>query len=140
MPTEMTDRDHLAAAALTGLLANGDYSMKATPRLAWRMADAMLRKRERLHGDAPEYTGGISAANESKRTDADPPAAEVQRLQAVIDAEPPTLTDEERKAISRIYDLLNECSRELQAARRIEESTPYVQLATTLQAMWERLK
>ena len=52
----------------------------------------------------------------------------------------PTLTDAERKAISRIYDLLNERSRELQAARRIEESTPYVQLAKTLQTMWERLK
>ena len=57
--------------------------------------------------------------------------SEVERLR---------LTDPERVAISRIYDLLNERSRELQVARRIEESTPYVQLAKTLQTMWERLK
>ena len=52
----------------------------------------------------------------------------------------PTLTDAERKAISKIYDLLIERSGELQAARRIEESTPFVQLAKALQQMWERLK
>ena len=41
----MTDRDHFAAAALAGLLANGDYGMESTPGLAWGMADAMLRER-----------------------------------------------------------------------------------------------
>ena len=50
------------------------------------------------------------------------------------------LTGEEKKALSRIYDLLNQRSGELQAARRIEESTPFVQLAKTVQLMWERLK
>jgi ribonuclease HII len=49
------------------------------------------------------------------------------------------LTDAEREALSRIYDLLNERSRELQAARRIEESTPFVQLAKTVRLMWDRL-
>lgn len=52
MPTEMTMRDHFAAAALTGLLANGDYGMESTPGLAWDMADAMLRERERTNHDA----------------------------------------------------------------------------------------
>lgn len=41
----MTDRDHFAAAALTGLIANGDYSVESAPILAYRMADAMLRQR-----------------------------------------------------------------------------------------------
>ena len=40
----MTDRDTFAAAALTGLLANGDYSVESIPMLAYRMADAMLRE------------------------------------------------------------------------------------------------
>lgn len=71
MPTEMTMLDRIAAAALTGLLANGDYSMESTPGLAWGMADAMLRERERLHNDALAYTGGISAASGSKLTDAE---------------------------------------------------------------------
>jgi hypothetical protein len=39
-------RDTFAAAALTGLLANGDYN-PSTPVLAFRMADAMLRERAR---------------------------------------------------------------------------------------------
>lgn len=67
----MTDRDHFAAAALAGLLANGDYGMESAPGLAWGMADAMLRERERLHNDASAYTGGISAASGSKLTDAE---------------------------------------------------------------------
>jgi hypothetical protein len=77
-------------------------------------------------------------------------AAEIERLRGSPVTEPmpkekraegsAVLTDAEREAISRIYDLLNERSRELQVARRIEESTPYVQLAKTLQTMWERLK
>lgn len=71
MPTEMTMRDHFAAAALAGLLANGDYGMESTPGLACGMADAMLRERERLHNDAPAYTSGISAASGSKLTDAE---------------------------------------------------------------------
>ena len=41
----MNDRDKFASAALTGLLANGDYSVEAVPLLAYRMADAMIRER-----------------------------------------------------------------------------------------------
>lgn len=44
----MTDRDHFAAAALTGLLAQGDdgsFSEESYARAAYRWADAMLRER-----------------------------------------------------------------------------------------------
>lgn len=46
----MNDRDTFAAAALTGLIANGDYSVESTPTLAYRMADAMLRERGKEQG------------------------------------------------------------------------------------------
>ena len=51
----MTDRDHFAAAALTGLLAQGDdgsFSEDSYARGAYRWADAMLRERERTTHDA----------------------------------------------------------------------------------------
>lgn len=64
---EVTLRDTFAAAALTGLLANGDYSVESTPTLAWRMADAMLAERKRLQADNAGYTDGISASDRSKR-------------------------------------------------------------------------
>ena len=48
----MNDRDHFAAAALTGLLCNGDYSMESIPRHACSMADAMLRERANHIADA----------------------------------------------------------------------------------------
>lgn len=46
----MTDRDHFAAAALTGLLAQGDdgsFSEESYARAAFRWADVMLRERLR---------------------------------------------------------------------------------------------
>ena len=49
----MTDRDHFAAAALTGLLAQGDdgsFSEESYVRAAYRWADAMLLER----GNQPE--------------------------------------------------------------------------------------
>jgi hypothetical protein len=39
----MTDRDHFAAAALTGMLSRGDLT--DIPARAWKAADAMLRER-----------------------------------------------------------------------------------------------
>jgi hypothetical protein len=38
-------RDTFAAAALTGLLVNGPFNTDAVPRLAYSMANAMLRER-----------------------------------------------------------------------------------------------
>ena len=56
----MTDRDQFAAAALTGLLAQGDdgsFSEESYARAAYRWADAMLRERERTnHHAAPAAT------------------------------------------------------------------------------------
>jgi hypothetical protein len=51
----------------------------------------------------------------------------------------PTLTDEEREAISRVYDLLCDRARELQSATRLDEARPLIQWAKTLQGLWERL-
>ena len=51
----MTDRDHFAAAALTGLLAQGDdgsFSEESYVRGAYRWADAMLRERAKTNHDA----------------------------------------------------------------------------------------
>jgi hypothetical protein len=56
--------------------------------------------------------------------------AEVARLR---------LTDAEREAISRVYDLLCDRSRELQSATRLDEARPLIQWAKTLQGLWERL-
>lgn len=51
----MTDRDTFAAAALTGLLAQGDdgsFSEESYVRGAYRWADAMLRERAKTNHDA----------------------------------------------------------------------------------------
>ena len=53
---------------------------------------------------------------------------------------PFTLTDEEREAISRVYDLLCDRFRELQSATRLDEARPLIQWAKTLQGLWERTK
>lgn len=93
----MTDRDTFAAAALTGLIANGDYSVDATPLLAYRMADAMLRERSRT-GQSAEDTPPQSRAGT------------------------PTLTDEEREAVEIAAAELDDeyygtnCKKELAAA------------------------
>jgi hypothetical protein len=65
-------RDTFAAAALTGLIASGDYSIESTPTLAFRMADAMISQRviaqcdKLLRNGETGYTHGISGAAESK--------------------------------------------------------------------------
>jgi uncharacterized protein YcaQ len=48
------------------------------------------------------------------------------------------LTDAEREAISRVYDLLCDRSRELQSATRLDEARWLIQCAKTLQGLWER--
>jgi hypothetical protein len=111
----MTDRDHFAAAAFTGLLAQGDdgsFSEESYARAAFRWADVMLRERERngavagretvpkeklaevsstLHSDAAGYTGGVSPDTKSK-TDAE--------REAIDPVDFGGLTDEERKALA----------------------------------------
>jgi hypothetical protein len=61
----MNDRDTFAAAALTGLIANGDYSVDATPLLAYRMADAMLRERGN-HSEKPNGSTNHDAAPDAR--------------------------------------------------------------------------
>jgi hypothetical protein len=43
----MNDRDYFAAAALAGLLMNGDYSTDSIPSLAYSMADSPPHRRLR---------------------------------------------------------------------------------------------
>jgi hypothetical protein len=57
-------RDTFAAAALTGLLANGDYN-PSTPVLAFRMADAMLRERGN-HSEKPNGSTNHDAAPDAR--------------------------------------------------------------------------
>jgi hypothetical protein len=74
-------RDTFAAAALTGLIAAGDYSVESTPTLAFRMADAMLRERLR---------NGVPDGCETVQPDHFPDAGKMVH----------TLTDAERRAVA----------------------------------------
>ena len=79
----MDDRDTFAAAALTGLLAQGDdgsFSEESYARASYRWADAMLRER-----------GGAEPMPKEKR-------AEVALR----------LTDEEREAVKLATDFLED--------------------------------
>ena len=62
----MTDRDHFACAALTGLLLDGDETQCPASHIAecaYKLADAMLRERERTNHDAaPAATARTDAA------------------------------------------------------------------------------
>lgn len=67
----MTDRDHFAAAALAGLLASNPYDRAVTyaecADASYRMADAMLRERERVTDPLPkEKRAEVSAAPVSR--------------------------------------------------------------------------
>jgi hypothetical protein len=72
----MNDRDHFAAAALTGLLAaptDKDRSMDYWARLAYESAEAVLRERQQTIGPAPAADGTdwpTSGAGPSNGTDA----------------------------------------------------------------------
>jgi hypothetical protein len=72
----------------------------------------------------------IGTADEQHYWDCYDAAAAIERLR---------LTDEEREAISRVYDLLCDRARELQSATRLDEARPLIQWAKTLQGLWERL-
>lgn len=99
----MNDRDHLAAAALTGLLAaptDKDRSMDYWARLSYEAADAMLRERaaQQTSPSTEMATARLSAANTWLQD-------EIKRLR---------LTDEEREAIrwfSEYGDLQSEARR-----------------------------
>jgi hypothetical protein len=63
----MTDRDTFAAAALPGLLVNGPFNTDAVPRLAYSLADAMLRERS-LTGQAAADTTPQSRAGTTSQS------------------------------------------------------------------------
>ena len=74
----MTDRDHFAAAALTGLLSNVQrYQNEPLTRQAFEIADFMLREREK---------------NRMSQNTA-------ETMRSVTEPIPITLTDAEREAI-----------------------------------------
>jgi hypothetical protein len=73
----MTDRDHFAAAALSGLLASDQYDQLVTPAdyadTAYELADAMLRERERTNHDAaPAARAQVDAAGISRQGTGNP--------------------------------------------------------------------
>lgn len=64
---KMTDRDHFAAAALTGLIvAMRDESMSEVCESAYDLADAMLRERRQTNHDAAP---AATAVSDEARTD-----------------------------------------------------------------------
>lgn len=66
----MTDRDHFAAAALTGLLAQGDdgsFSEESYAVAAYRWADAMLRVRDSRTADKPNHDAAPAATADADR-------------------------------------------------------------------------
>ena len=100
----MKDCDEFAAAAMTGLLCNGDFSMESIPGYAFSMADAMLRERDRTNLDAvPEARARTDA--DSDRTDKAVLRPGEGTGNTPKDAEPAasgnavTLTDAEREAV-----------------------------------------
>ena len=71
----MTDRDTFAAAALTGLLASDNYTRTTTSAehaaVAYELADAMLRERERTNHDAAPAARACTDADRGRADKAD---------------------------------------------------------------------
>jgi hypothetical protein len=66
----MTDRDHFAAAALLGLLARGLLPSNLLAADAYKVADAMLRERERTNHDAaPAARASVDSVAPQPTTD-----------------------------------------------------------------------
>lgn len=101
--TSDTLRDTFAAAALTGLLCNGDYSMDAIPCHAFSIADAMLRERGN-HPETPDSSPVTEPMPKEKR-------AEVSA----------TLTDAERQMIEWAATHLENCGWSSAALRGLLE-------------------
>lgn len=65
----MTDRDHFAAAALTGLLGS-NYGNSVQPTgmaiLAYQLADAMLRERDETYAEKTSGSGSETLSDEER--------------------------------------------------------------------------
>jgi hypothetical protein len=107
-------RDTFAAAALTGLLVNGPFNADAVPRLAYSMADSMLRERERTNHDAVPEAKATNDGGTPKDADGT--------------GNTPALSESEREAIEQMLD-------EVSGKARSESWVP-----DTLRNLLERLK
>ena len=129
----MNDRDHFAAAALTGLIANGDYSVESTPSLAWRMADAMLR--ERASTNSAEISSTLTNHDAAPAAKAQVDAAGISR-QGTGDTF--TLTDAEREAIEEAADT-SDVAAEFYSGKDRTRADAAAKHAATLRGLLERL-
>ena len=150
----MTDRDHFAAAALTGLIANeGDGpSLSNTCAYAYRIADAMLRERAKNNADSivpsrDKVSGVTSPPVSSDSAESQSPDAQCGGGEPLDVTRPDNglatggrghfLTAEERRAIAN-----GASSLESEARRKwLGDSRLYMrQCAATLRNLLERLK
>jgi hypothetical protein len=106
----MTDGDHFAAAALTGLIANpkNDDTTADTIRFwAWNWADAMLREREQTDHDAAPAARAEDVLKEPTGRFGGEPAGEPEGTVRTGDTQEPVLEAEIerlREAIRRLAD------------------------------------
>ena len=138
----MTDRDQFAAAALTGLLMNGDYSTDSIPSLAYSMADAMLRERNGAVS-ARETDGRVYARRGCTSVPHDRPtfdqimhalktsgeAGDILCTHAAEEIERLTLTNDEREAIREAVGAYNDNDDDEECAK----------IAATLHGLLKRL-
>lgn len=133
----MNDRDTFAAAALTGLLAEGDdgsFSEESYARAAYRLADAMLDFRdsriakETNHDAAPAAWSAWFDDEDKPDTDflfstkerADGWCSKRGAAPVPLYISPqPTLTDEERAAVEWAADNLDACGHGSATLRRL---------------------
>lgn len=111
----MTDRDHFAAAAMTGMLAQGDdgsFSEQSYARGAYRWADAMLRERSESYGEIDEKC----------------------RDSNTIRSE---LTESEREAVN---DAIYLCGAEAGLAGEQANATAWATYAATLRGLLDRMQ
>lgn len=139
---DMNDRDTFAAAALTGLLAQGDdgsFSEESYVRAAYRWADVMLRERDKQPAPPCVETDGFSSGSSSdlinRNAERESPRRECEESQLrdvpqldnsraaggpehhILEHQQPTLTDEEREAVEAAARIIDEYEDEMDGFR-----------------------
>jgi hypothetical protein len=128
----MTDRDHFAAAALTGLVGEcGYHSPEDVAGEAYALADAMLRERgQENHDAAPAARAEIERLREAIRRLADQEATLSVCDGSVTVTMDATLTDEERAAIWTVAE-----------AYAANDGDPECEgIARAMHGLWQRTK
>lgn len=121
-------RDTFAASALTGLIANGDYSVDATPLLAYRMADAMLR--ERLRNGVAESRETSQQLKDAEDFVAIRKQFEAwQKEQSVGVAEMDSVAD--RKSVATPRACASSCSQPFDSAPTTHDAVPEAKAASS---------